>query len=191
MGEIIDPTLVVFALERPDDSARVEPGLERVRAHYQELAHEPLVREDWLGARAGVACFHDPAYRCAWPHWSAADGLVLTGGYVPVGWERIVGLGDPESAAPALARELLRAPQRAALELNSPTVLALADTREERIVLMNDRLGAGRLYELAFPGGTVWSNRLGVLPLFAGVEVRPDQRGWALFAANGWFMRDS
>jgi hypothetical protein len=110
---------------------------------------------------------------------------------VPIGWERVTGVLDPVAAATALAKELAHRPERAALELNAPAVLVVADAREERITVVNDRLGAGRLYELEFPGGHVWSNRLGALPLFAGSEVRPSSKGWSLLAANGWFMRDS
>ena len=41
------------------------------------------------------------------------------------------------------------------------------------------------------PAGSVWSNRLGALPIFAGIAPRPDERGWALFAAAGWFIGDT
>jgi len=191
MGEVIDPTLVVFHAEDGEAERLAEPGLRRVAAHYQDLAHEPLERRGWVGARAGIACFTDPAFRCGWPAYSEDGGRALACGYVPVGWERLVGERPPEPAARALASELLRRPERVALELNSPVVLALADAGDERVVLLNDRLGAGRLYELAFPGGRVWSNRVGALALFSGAEVRPSEKGWALFAANGWFMRET
>ena len=37
----------------------------------------------------------------------------------------------------------------------------------------------------------MWSNRLGALPIFAGAEPEPDERGWSLFAAAGWFIADA
>ena len=190
LGEVIDPTIVAWFLERDGDE-RAEPGLRRVGAHYSELAREPLERRDRIARRTGLACFSDPAFRSGWPPWSEGAEAAMACGYIPVGWERIVGLGDPESAAPVLCSALLERPERAALELNSPTVLAVADGRGERIMLLNDRLGAGRLYELSFPGGRVWSNRVGALALFSGVDVRPSERGWALFAASGWFSRET
>ena len=191
MGEVIDPTLVVYSYDEPGRNAEAEAGIARVAAHYQAIAHEPLVRTGWSAGRAGVACLHDPAFRRAWPPWAEGSGVAIASGYVPVGWERLVGSLDPEKAAPTLAVELLSRPERAAVELNAPTVLVLVDTRVERIVILNDRLGAGRLYEMAFPGGRVWSNRVGALPLFAGTEVRASSKGWAMLAANGWFMRDT
>src|SRR5439155_1223398 len=39
--------------------------------------------------------------------------------------------------------------------------------------------------------GWVWSNRLGALPIFADEEPEADERGWALFAAAGWFIADA
>jgi hypothetical protein len=161
VGEVIDPTLLVFAFERDGDEARAEAGIERVRAHYGGFSHEPLERSQWLGPRIGLVALHDPGIVSRWPHWSEQDRLAMASGYIPVGWERLVASSDPAAAAPALARVLRDAPERAARELNSPTVLALADASAERIVLLNDRLGAGRLYELAFAGGRVWSNRVG------------------------------
>lgn len=191
MGEVIDPTLIVYTFDGPAPDERVEAGLARVRDHYQEIAHEPLRRHAWAGRQTGVVAFDDPGYECAWPDWCGDETVVLAGGYVPTGWERLVGSLEPAAAALRLAHVLRDAPERAALELNAPLVSVVVDRRAERVLILNDRLGAGRLYEMRFEGGHVWSNRLGVLPLFSGEEPRPDRRGWSLFAANGWFMRDS
>ena len=67
------------------------------------------------------------------------------------------------------------------------------------MTIVNDFVGAGRIYELRFEptdgslggGGYVWSNRLGALPIFVGSKPEPDERGWELFAAAGWFIAET
>jgi hypothetical protein len=191
VSERIDPTWVAWAFERPPAPGLVEAGLERVRAHYSESAERPLVRSTWLGSHHGVATLGDPEPRCRWPCWTEAGGLVAAYAYVPTGWQRVVGSSAPAAAAPALAAALWQRPERAAEELDAPLVIAVAEPEADRLVVVNDRIGAGRLYEMPTAEGMVWSNRLGALPLFAGVRPEADERGWALLAAGGWFMSDS
>ena len=63
--------------------------------------------------------------------------------------------------------------------------------RRIELTVINDFIGAGRCYELDFDGGSAWSNRIGALPLFTGVEAAADRRGWLMLAAATWFLGDS
>ena len=58
------------------------------------------------------------------------------------------------------------------------------------MTIVNDALGAGRLSEMRMPDGWVVEPPRGA-PIFAGSKPEPDSRGWAMFAAAGWFLGDS
>ena len=110
---------------------------------------------------------------------------------MPTGWRRIVATSEPELAAPELAAAVEERPELAAEELDAPAVLAIANREARSLTIANDCLGAGRLYEMESGDATVWSNRLGALPLMLGRESAADPDGWRLFAAMGWFIRDA
>ena len=142
---------------------------------------------------------HDDA-SLRWPAWSEApDGdAVASYASVPVDWRRLVDEPDPSRAALALARELAARPERLA-ELSPPLLAGIREPAAGRLTILGDFAGAGRLYEMRFDGGgsgpgvtgTVWSNRLGALPIFAGTAPRADRDSWLLFAAAGWFISDA
>jgi hypothetical protein len=69
--------------------------------------------------------------------------------------------------------------------------VAVLDPRAERLTIVNDAIGAARLYEMRLPRGRIWSNRPGALPIFAGTEPAADERGWMILAAASWFLADS
>ncbi|HEY8467896.1 MAG TPA: hypothetical protein VIL04_13960 [Solirubrobacterales bacterium] len=191
MAEIVDPTVLVYFLEADEDDESLARRAARVAGHYQGQAHGELEQRSWRAGRVGVLALHDPVLSCAWPYWHEDDERVLVSAYIPVGWR---GLGEPgglNGAARDLAAAVAADPGLVARELSAPQLLVLADRRAETVTIANDALGAGRLYEFGFPGGRAWSNRLGALALFAGVDPEPDERGWALFAAAGWFMGDA
>ena len=75
-------------------------------------------------------------------------------------------------------------------ELTPPFVIGTLEPEAGRVTLMTDALGIGRLYELKFPGGWVWSNRPAAACRFAGVRAEADITGWRMFAATGAFMGD-
>ena len=81
-------------------------------------------------------------------------------------------------------------PDRLAL-LNPPFVIAVHDAAARSLTIVNDSIATARLYELRTDAGFVWSNRLGALPLFAGVAPEPDAEGWAIHAATGWFLGET
>jgi hypothetical protein len=101
-----------------------------------------------------------------------------------------VGDVEPERAPRDLGRALTSDPKLLA-ELNPPFVVAAFDGDAERLLIANDFLGTARLYELRTASGWVWSNRLGALPLFAGMRPELDPDGWAIHAAAGWFLGTS
>jgi hypothetical protein len=199
---------LAYAFERPAAIERVQAALARVGAHYgAQLAEPPPLRAS-LGETEGMALWRhdDPGSR--WPAWAEADGVVVAATAAPAGWGRVVGEVDAGFAAVPLGRALARRPERLA-ELVPPFVLGIRElgpaggAASGRLTIVNDFLGVGRVYEMGFdvpgaelgPGfgapGHVWSNRLGALPIFAGIEPEPDRRGWELFAAAGWFIADA
>ncbi len=191
MAEKIDPTWLAYALDEPATGTALDAAVARVRGHYDELVDYPTRAEHALGPRLGVLVIGDAEPRCRWPHFTAETEVALATAYVPTGWERLVG---DEGAAPppiTLAGALLTGPERLAAALAAPFVIAALDRAEERLVIANDAIGAGRLYEARLPGARVWSNRAAAPLLFAGAEPRADARGWRMLAAATWLIGDA
>jgi hypothetical protein len=187
---VIEHTLVVWAFDGAQAPDGLDAALARIESHYAPLlAEAPLRNERRLGA-SGIALWQRSDDRLRWPLWAEEGELAIASTAIPTGWGALTGALPAERAPLPLARALLEAPERAA-ELNPPFVVAAVDVAAGRIALLGDFLGAGRLYELGFAGGTVWSNRLGALPLFAGQAPRVDERAWRVFAAAGWFLGES
>jgi hypothetical protein len=191
MAEIVDPLLVAWQFDEPMPPDRVERALRRVARHYQALAHEPLEQDGWIGERRGMASFTDPGLHRVWPACVHAGEIRMASAYVPVGWERIFQGVGAEEAPTALAEAVWRRPEAVSEALNTPAVVMAADVASGTVRVMNDLLGAGHLYECRFDGGSAWSSRAGALPLFGEFAPSASERGWRLFAANGWFMRDT
>lgn len=196
-GNVITETLVAYAFERAVEPAAIQAALDRVGTHYSAQLREPPPLRSSLGPREGLALWRHDDEAIRWPAWAEEGSLAVAYSSPPGGWTAITGTMEPERAAIALARALAERPERVA-ELTPPFVVAARNSETERLVIVNDFAGAGRIYELRFPegaafgsAGTVWSNRLGALPIFAGVEPRTDRRAWELFAAAGWFLDDT
>ena len=197
MPNAITETWLAYAFGGPAPLERVRGALARVGAHYgPQLEAPPPLRES-AGELTGLALWRNDDAESRWPAWAEGGGLVAGSMGAPAGWERIVGDLAPADAALPLAGALSAHPERAG-ELTPPFVVGIREPATERLTIVNDFIGAGRIYELRFegstalgPAGSVWSNRLGALPIFAGVAPRPDERGWALFAAAGWFIGDA
>jgi len=190
MPENIDPTWLAWSLDKPAGEERLAAGLDRVERHYARLVDYPLERRARAEGALGVAVIGDADSRCLWPDFAEDAQVATATAYAPTGWERLCGETDPGSAPLPLARALLDRPEAAA-SLNAPAVIAVLDRSAARLLVAGDAIGAGRLYELRFDGGTAWSNRAGALPLFAGVEPVADPRGWRILAAASWPLADS
>ena len=195
-GNVITETLLAFAFDRPVERERIDAALGRVEAHYSpQLAELPPLRAS-LGSREGLALWRNDGGGSTWPAWAEDGDLVVASSAAPGGWPGLVGDVSAERGAIALGKELAARPERIA-ELAPPFVVAVRDAAAERLVIVNDFAGAGRIYELEFEAGelgsagVVWSNRLGALPIFAGVAPQADDHSWELFAAAGWFLGET
>lgn len=205
-GNVITETLLAYAFDGQVETARVEAALARVGTHYSPQLSEPPPLRTSIGPREGLALWRHDDDASRWPAWSEDGDFVVASSAAPGGWQRVVGDVAAEQAAVALGRTLAERPERIA-ELAPPFVLAIRNVRDQRLVIVNDFAGAGRIYELRFaPGGdrgslaesagfgsagAVWSNRLGALPIFAGIAPEADEAAWALFAAAGWFLDET
>ncbi len=203
-GNVITETWLAYAFERPVSPERVREALGRVGSHYGAQLAEPPPLHASLGDTDGLALWRHDDDGSRWPAWAEGEGIVVATTAAPVGWRRVVGeVGAAEAAVP-LGRALAERPERLA-ELVPPFVIGIREASagpgaaSGRLTIVNDFAGAGRIYEKRLEPtdgalgaqGWVWSNRLGALPIFAGQEPQADERGWALFAAAGWFIADA
>ena len=194
MGNYLDQTWIAYALDGATDLDRVRAGIDRVEAHYGALYPEPLAREACGDGTMGMALWQRPNEHLRSPLWARTGAAHVAATSPLAGWRRVVGNGAPTDAVGRVGGEVLVRPT-AALAMEAPFVLAAHADAGDRMVIVNDPVGAGRLYELRWSaawgfweGGAVWSNRLGALHLFAGIEPRADERAWGVLAAAGWFL---
>ncbi len=183
----IDNTWVAYALDQPVPPEEIQRFLERVRSHYAELYADPLVDRAHVSPTVGMALWRRDDPRLRWPWWVEDGATIVASTNAVTGWERVAGDVDAARAPLELGRSLAADSRRLA-ELNPPFVLAALDRERDRLVIVNDFLATARLYEMRIPSGWVWSNRLGALPLFAGIQPDLDPEGWAIHAAAGWFL---
>jgi len=186
----IDNTWVAYVFDEPVALEAIKATLERVRAHYAQLYADPLTGGSHVSPTVGMALWRRDDPRLRWPCWSEQGGFAVASTNAVTGYERVVGEVEPGRAATELGRALANDPERL-VDLNPPFVLAALDAESERLVIVNDFLATARFYELRTPSGWVWSNRLGALPLFAGMRPELDRDGWAIHAAAGWFLGDT
>ena len=190
MGENIDPTWIAWA-SRTDAERGWKGPLEAIRSHYARLVDYELVTREAAAGAVGVATIGDAEPACRWGHFSADDDYAIATAYVPTGWDRLTGSVPLPDAPLTLARRLRERPEAASLKLNAPFAAAVLDKRSRRLTVMNDALGAARVYVAERDGVTAWSNRPGALILFLGIDARADLRSWLVLAAASWFLADT
>ena len=190
MGENIDPTWLAFSGGARLDPGDVDARLRRVERNYAALVDYPLATRRALSGRCGLAIVGDADPRCRWPHFSEAADLAIATAHLPGGWSRLLA-GSPSDTALRLARAVAEDPDRVIGTLSAPVAVAVLDRPEGGLTVINDALGAARVFSLEADGWTLWSNRPGALVLFAGVRPRADERGWQVLAAAGWLLADA
>ena len=190
MGENIDPTWLAFSGATTLEEADVDARLRRVERHYGALVDYPLTTRRAVGGRSGLAIVGDADPRSRWPHFSEAADLAIATAHLPGGWSRLLD-GSSGDAGLRLARAVAEDPDRVIATLSAPVAIAVLDRRSGGMWLVNDALGAARVFSLEVGGLTMWSNRPGALALFAGVRPRADERGWRILAAAGWLLADA
>lgn len=181
---------LAYAFDVSAEEGRVEQGLARVAHHYQPVTRVPLVRRGWADQRFGALVWDAETTRTRWPSWTAEGDLAVAGLHAPLSYQDVTGPLEPAAAVVPFARALRDKPQLMT-DLVPPFALAVHDRGRRELTLLLDGLGLARVFELRFPGGWVWSNRLGALPIFAGRAPALDERGWRLFAGSGWFMGEA
>lgn len=184
-NNVINNCLIAWAAtEREIDQGS---GLERVARHFQRCYRDQILVDEGGDGRVGLALLQRPDVRLRWPIWHSDAELIAATLSLPAGWSRVVSGNGFANAASELNRELLRNPSTVA-ELDPPFTSAILSKREGSMVVLNDILGVGRLYEMRCKWGVAWSNRLGALPVFAGEDSSADLSSWQLLAAAGWFL---
>jgi hypothetical protein len=181
--------LIAYAFDRDPSAGEAAAGIERVENHYRPLFPVAFRRSGKDAGRVGLHLWDAADSPWNWPSWAEDDELSAATVYLPIGYERVIGDVAPEDAALPLARALAAKPG-AVLEMTAPFSVATLEAGRSRVAVQADGLGLGRLFELRFPGGWVWTNRPVAAALFAGIRPKADVAGWRSFAASGWFMGD-
>lgn len=192
MPEKIDTTWLAYALDAPALEGTLEAGVRRLIEHYGSLVNYPVQAQDELGPRRGLITISDADPAVGWPTFARSSSAVVAYAYPITGWRRVVGDGVSVGRAPSdLGSALLADPSLAARKLPAPAVIGVVDVTRERLVIVNDFIGVGRLYEYRFDAGTIWSNRAAAPLLFSGRLAEASERGWRILAAAMWPVGDS
>lgn len=168
----------------------VEEGIRRVEAHYESLWAAPPRRSQAVSATTGMVLWESQASPALWPAWACRPDDVVASLYAPLGYERIVGSVDLESAPFTLAHELRERPHRMT-EVAAPFVCARLAPMADTLDLFTDAVGVGRLFEARTASGWVWSNRPVAALLFAGLPAHADREGWQQSAVADEFFGHS
>ena len=185
MAEVIDPIWIAWTAVSAEAPETTRERLWRVREHYAAAgAAGRLSARGWSDGTSGLATLALRDRDASWPAISLAEERAGAFAYVPLAH----GGDGADPTAGDWTRAILDAPESIAGRAMAPFVAGAIDAREGRLAIVNDLLGAGRLYEGAAGPITVWSNRLGAIPLFLGAEPRASGPGWELFAALAWFV---
>ena len=178
---------LAYSLDRAGGEDDCELALDRIERHYRPVFGPHLIRRGWADASLGAVVWDARDSGCRWPSWAERRELGVFSGYPVYGAGKVLG-GDSGAPDPvALAQRLRQHPELLG-ELPPPFVLGLYDRDGEELALIVDGAGFGRAYELRFERGWVWSNRVGALPIFAGIAPAPNLSGWRTYAGCGWFM---
>jgi hypothetical protein len=178
---------LAYSLDHPGDKEACDQALDRVDRHYRPVLGPDLIRQGWADSQLGAVVWDVSEPSCRWPSWAERRETGVFSGYPVYGARKVLG-GDSRSPEPVALTLRLRERPELLGELPPPFVLGLYDRRDQELALIVDGAGYGRAYELRFERGWVWSNRVGALPLFAGIAPTPNLGGWRTHAGSGWFM---
>jgi hypothetical protein len=186
-------TLLAYAFDDVTQQVTVASRLQRLESYYADVWQGRVHRWGHDAGAIGLHIWDLVDSECRWAAWQEADGVQVATAHAPLGFERLTGSVAPEQAAVPLVHALTTNPERVA-ELTPPFVIGAFHPEAGsagRLTLFTDAVGLGRLFELHFAGGWVWSNRPAAACLFGGGRVAAAARGWRYAAACGWFMDDS
>jgi hypothetical protein len=182
-------TVLIYKFDDPVSVNEIEASLVRVKHHYyqQHKINFQVSGDGWTDPQLGVFIWDDADSPLRWPSWSENDVVGIATVNPPVNWEDICETSNIDEA-PFRLVEKLGTHSTFISTLSPPFVLSAYERNQKKITIFTDAIGVGRLYELRTDRGWVWSNRLGALPIFAGIEPQIDQNAWSIFAGTGWFM---
>jgi hypothetical protein len=182
-------TVLIYKFDDPVSLNEIEESLDRVKRHYYQKykVNYQISGDGWTDQQLGIFIWDDADSPLRWPSWSENDHIGIATVYPPVNWEDICETSNIDEA-PFRLVEKLGTDSNLISALSPPFALSAYDRNQKKVTIYTDAIGIGRLYELRTERGWVWSNRIGVLPIFAGVEPKMDQTAWSIFAGTGWFM---
>ena len=187
MANHLEQTWVAYAFDQPRSPGELDARFERVRAHTQTLFAEELLEDRAAGSALGQALWRRPDPRLRTALFDATGPVAVATTSAVAGASA---LGLPDRSLGALGAAIFADPAAAA-RLNPPFVIGVISAERDDLVIANDVVGTGRLFELEVPAGRIWSNRIGALVAFAGERPPVDDRAWQVLAATGWFLGET
>ena len=188
MANHLEQTWVAYAFDEPAKTEDINERSARVRRHTQRLFAEEIVEERAGGTCLGLGLWRRPDPRLRASLFTESADLAAATTSAITGSRDVV--GDANAPLQAIAAHLLENAHEA-VRLNPPFVAGAISGARDRLVIINDAIGAARLFELEVPGCRVWSNRIGALVAFAGERPQLDERAWQVLAATGWFLGET
>src|SRR5918995_2616763 len=154
MANHLEQTWIAYAFDQPAAAEDIDERSARVRRHTQKLFAEEIVEERAAGACLGLGLWRRPDPRLRASLFTESAELAAATTSAITGSRNV--LGTVNAPLQAIAASLLDNPE-GAVRLNPPFVAGAISGARDRLVIVNDAIGAARLFELEVPGGRVWS----------------------------------
>ncbi|MDQ3759843.1 MAG: hypothetical protein M3331_07885, partial [Actinomycetota bacterium] len=102
-SNVIEDTLLAFALDPGYPEQAITAGISRVESHYGPLLDATYLAGAAIESGIGVCAWARKGHESAWPRWAERDGLAVATSDTPSGWSRLTG---PQAAGAEAALRL-------------------------------------------------------------------------------------
>lgn len=186
---MIIPVFIAYAAYKEIDEATLEKRLSTILEFLHLDDQEEFVVHQLADKRAGLIFIERRQSRLRVPLLYKTNQRMTISAYTPFGAGRFVTREQLSSGQylPQI-QDLLRVQPHMLQQLAPPLIWCDLDLQRERLTLVNDYRGFGRLYQYTTSFGTIWTNKMAAALLLAGIPARLDECAWAEMAATGMFF---
>lgn len=186
---MIIPVFIAYAAYKEIDESTLSKRLSTILEFLHLDDQKEFAVHRLEDKRAGLIFIERRQSRLQVPLLYKTNQRMTISAYTPFGAGRFVTREQLSSGQylPQI-QDLLRVQPHMLQQLAPPLIWCDLDLQRERLTLVNDYRGFGRLYQYTTSFGTIWTNKMAAALLLAGIPARLDECAWAEMAATGMFF---